>query len=75
MKAGLCSYSASVQSAELRSSWSEVVAKSSGQAITTETKLKAAVKSAGPENSNKNTYILGAYILGAAHIYFRGPIF
>ena len=63
MKAGLCSYSASVQSAvqtQLRSSWSEVVAKSSGQAITTETKLKAAVKSAvAEEDKSKNVMIFG----------------
>ena len=63
MKAGLCSYSASVQSAvqtELRSSWSEVVAKSSGQAITTETKLKEAVKSAvAEEDKSKNVMIFG----------------
>ena len=54
---------ASVQSAvqtEIRSSWSEVVAKSSGQAITTETKLKEAVKSAvAEEDKSKNVMIFG----------------
>ena len=63
MKAGLCSYSASVQSAVqsgLQSSWSEVGAKSSSQAISTETKLKEAVKSAVTEEDNaKNVMIFG----------------
>ena len=56
-------HSASVRSVvqtELRGSWSEVLAKNSSQAITTETKLKEAVKSAvAEEDKAKNVIVFG----------------
>jgi len=63
MKAGFGSYSASVQSTvqkELRSTWSAVAANGNVDAITTETKLREAVKSAvAEEDKSKNVIIFG----------------
>ena len=52
---------ASVQSAvqtEIRSSWSEVVAKSSGQGITSAAKIKEAVKSAVAEDDKSKNFMI-----------------
>jgi len=63
VKAGFDSYSSSVQSAvqkELRSTWNEVAAKGNVGAITTENKLREAVKSAVvEEDKSKNVMIFG----------------
>ena len=59
IKTGICSVQSAVQT-ELRSSWRDVVANSSGKTSTTATELKEAVKAAvAEEDKSKNLMIFG----------------
>jgi hypothetical protein len=59
IKTGICSVQSAVQT-ELRSSWRDVVANSSGKTSTTATDLKEAVKAAvAEEDKSKNLMIFG----------------